>query len=141
MSYQPLRLVPGADILTTLRAHLHHSGAEAAFVIAGIGSLHDAHLRFAQAGEATLIPGPCEILTLSGTLSSDGAHLHMSVSDAHGKVHGGHVSTGNTVRTTAEILLCVLEQYRFTRQADPGTGYRELQIEVLAAPDALDTER
>jgi len=73
-----------------------------------------------------VLQGDLEILTLSGTLSPDGSHLHISVSDGAGTVRGGHVASGCTVRTTAEILIAWLPEWRFAREQDPATGYAEL---------------
>ena len=39
---------------------------------------------------------------------------------------GGHVTRGCIVRTTAEVLLALLPDWRFDREPDPVTGYREL---------------
>ncbi|HEY9022710.1 MAG TPA: PPC domain-containing DNA-binding protein, partial [Burkholderiaceae bacterium] len=72
--------------------------------------------------------GDLEILTLSGTLGAGGAHLHMSLSDADGRVLGGHVAPGCIVRTTAEVLLALLDDVRFTREPDAATGYAELHV-------------
>jgi predicted DNA-binding protein with PD1-like motif len=52
----------------------------------------------------------------------------MSVSDAQGRVWGGHVCAGCMVRTTAELLLVLLPGRRFTREHDERTGYPELKI-------------
>ena len=71
---------------------------------------------------------PVELLTLCGSLSPDGAHLHMSVADAQGRVLGGHVCAGCEVRTTAELLIEVIEGQRFAREADERTGYAELKV-------------
>ena len=49
--------------------------------------------------------GDVEILTLSGSIADNGAHLHMSVADAASRVFGGHVALGCIVRTTVEVLL------------------------------------
>ncbi len=68
------------------------------------------------------------MLTLSGTLSTGGAHLHLSVSDETGRVIGGHLAYGCRVRTTAEILLAPLPDWRFSREPDPDTGYLELVV-------------
>lgn len=65
---------------------------------------------------------------MSGTLTRDGAHLHMAVADEQGRVLGGHVCYGNTVRTTAEVLLAGLSEWSLTREHDTGTGYRELVV-------------
>jgi predicted DNA-binding protein with PD1-like motif len=123
---EPLRLPPGADLRAALHALLLERGAQAAFVVAAIGSLRPARLRLAGAEAEFVIDGDSEILTLSGTLSPDGAHLHMSVADARGAVVGGHVLPGCVVRTTAELLIAWLDGWAFTREQDPATGYSEL---------------
>jgi len=100
----------------------------AAFVMQGIGSLSAANLRYAGIDQPTLLTGDLEILTLAGSLCADGAHLHMAVSNAEGRVYGGHVAAGCIVRTTAEILLVRLNGVRFSRELDPRTGFPELSI-------------
>ncbi|MFG6431988.1 PPC domain-containing DNA-binding protein [Roseateles sp. LYH14W] len=118
---QPLRLHPGDD----LRAAL---GTFTGFVIAGIGSLVQAELRFAGEPGPTHIDGPLEVLTLSGSLTPAGAHLHVSVSDASGRVLGGHVCAGCIVRTTAELLIAPLPPGSLGREFDAATGYTELAV-------------
>ena len=88
----PLRLQPGDDVRGAVVAALLASGHQAGFVLQGIGSLSVAQLRFAGQPQATALHGDLEILTLSGSIAPDGAHLHMSVSDARGQVLGGHVA-------------------------------------------------
>jgi len=124
----PLRLRPGDDLRSALDAALAEHGAAAAFVVAGIGSLREARLRFAGREVLQHAVGDLEILTLAGTLGAGGSHLHASLSDADGRVFGGHVAPGCIVRTTAEILLAVLDDMAFTREPDPATGYTELVI-------------
>ena len=128
MDYQPLRLSPGDDLKLALEAHFGTFGQGAAFVVAGIGSLDRAAVRYAGEPDAALIDGRYEILTLQGSLSADGAHLHIAVSDALGRVSGGHVRPGCRIATTAEILIAVLPGLRFAREDDAVTGYPELVI-------------
>lgn len=128
MQTLPLRLNPGDDVRAAVVQALLASGHQAAFVLQGIGSLSLAQLRYAGVPEPTELRGDLEILTLAGSISADGAHLHMSVSDAHGRVLGGHVGAGCIVRTTAELLLALLPGRHFTRELDPHTGYPELTI-------------
>jgi predicted DNA-binding protein with PD1-like motif len=128
MKTHPLRLEPGQDLRAALNAALIDCGVSAAFVVAGIGSLKATLLRFAGAPQPTSIGGDVEILTLSGSLSPDGAHLHMSVSDAQGRVFGGHVGQGCIVRTTAEVLIALLPEHAFRREVDASTGYPELVV-------------
>jgi len=128
MQALPLRLAPQQDLRAALETALAQHGS-AAFVLQGIGSLSVARLRFAGAAEVTELRGDMEILSLAGTLSPDGAHLHISVSDAHGKVTGGHADYGCIVRTTAEILVALLPEHRFRRAPDPASGFKELFID------------
>lgn len=61
--------------------------------------LSEARIRFASAPDFTELHGEREILSLGGSLSPDGPHLHIAVSDAAGKVTGGHMGPGRVVRT------------------------------------------
>jgi len=125
MQALPLRMAPGDDLRTALEAAC---GGQAAFVLQGIGSLSKLRLRYAGRAEAVELSGDLEILTLAGTVAEQGVHLHISVSDADGRVVGGHLMAGSIVRTTAELLLALLPGHRFTREHDAATGYPELRI-------------
>jgi predicted DNA-binding protein with PD1-like motif len=127
----PLRLHPGNDLRLALQAALVAHGARAAFVLSAVGSLDAARIRLAGADEATGIEGDVEILSLSGTIAENGVHLHIAVATADGRVIGGHVAAGCIVRTTAEVLLALLPEWRFTREHDPATGYAELEIRPI----------
>jgi predicted DNA-binding protein with PD1-like motif len=129
LSY-PLRLLPGDDLREALLTFLRNSPYRAAFVAAGIGSLSRIALRRAGSAHAESREAVYELLTLSGTLAVDGAHLHATVADALGAVSGGHVGTGCIVRTTMEVLVLALPDMVFARVADPATGFRELAIMV-----------
>jgi uncharacterized protein len=128
MKTLPLRLSPGDDLRTALEAALAADGGQAAFVVSGIGSLREACIRFAGRDAPHHVVGDLEILTLAGTLGGGGSHLHASLADADGRVFGGHVAPGCIVRTTAEVLLAVLDDVAFTREPDAATGYAELAI-------------
>lgn len=134
MQILPVRLHPQQDLRAALAAVLSEHNVGAAFALSGIGSLSEARIRYAGMGEATLLCGDLEILTLSGSLSPDGVHLHMTVSDAQGRVMGGHVTPGCTIRTTAEILLALLPDYRFSREPDAQSGWDELVVRRLTPP-------
>jgi predicted DNA-binding protein with PD1-like motif len=127
----PLRLPPGVDLRASLEHVLADHGAAAGFVLQGIGSLSVARIRFAGKGTPDELRGDLEILSLGGSLSPDGVHLHIAVSDANGQVTGGHMGQGCIVRTTAEVLVGLLPGYRFAREPDARTGYPELLIRDL----------
>ena len=132
MKVVPLRLHPGADLRRVLETWMGEQEEQAGCLISAVGSLSVAQLRFAGAAEATTMNGELEILSLSGTLSSDGAHLHIAVADSGGAVIGGHLCPGSLVRTTAELVIGLLPDWRFRRELDPATGYAELEISPRA---------
>ncbi|MFC4519928.1 PPC domain-containing DNA-binding protein [Cupriavidus pinatubonensis] len=129
MRAHPLRLCPGDDLRGALEDMVRQGQVSAAFVMQGIGSLSVAQLRFAGNESPAELRDDLEVLTLAGTLSADGAHLHMSVADSRGRVFGGHVAHGCLVRTTAEILLAILPEHRFSREYDARSGFAELAIQ------------
>jgi uncharacterized protein len=129
MPFLPLRLKPNCDLRRSLEDAARQDGHASAFVVSGIGSLSGATLRFAGADEESRLAGMFEIVSLSGTISADGAHLHMTIADADGRVVGGHVCYGNEIRTTAEVLLARLEDWRLSRAFDVETGYQELVVD------------
>ena len=134
MKVVPLRLHPGEDLRRALEAWMgeQQQQQQAGCMISAVGSLSVAQLRMAGASETTTICGELEIISLSGTLSPDGAHLHIAIADSSGAVIGGHLCPGSLVRTTAELVIGLLPEWRFQRELDPATGYAELRISPQA---------
>jgi predicted DNA-binding protein with PD1-like motif len=128
MQALPLRLSPGDDLRASIEHALRRLDVHAAFVLQGIGSLSVARVRYAGVDSPAELHGNLEILTLAGSVSPDGAHLHMTVADASGRVSGGHVASGCVVRTTVELLVASLPAHRFSRERDARTGFDELVI-------------
>jgi len=125
MKVVPLRLKPGDDLRRELEAWMGQQQEQAGCVISAVGSLSLALLRLAGATQATAIHGELEIVSLSGTLSPDGAHLHIAVTDSSGTGIGGHPCPGSLVRTTAELVIGLLPEWQFRRELDPATGYAQ----------------
>ena len=128
MRVVPLRLQPGDDLRLALESWMGAQQEQAGCVISAVGSLSLAQLRLAGATQATAIHGELEIVSLSGTLSPDGIHLHIAIADSSGTVIGGHLCAGSLVRTTAELVIGLLPEWRFRRELDPVTGHAELRI-------------
>src|SRR5262245_31727485 len=105
MKIEVLRLRPGADLRSSLEEFVAAEGLAAGFILSAVGSLSRASLRYAGKDDAALIVRSLELVSLCGTLSPQGCHLHASVSDDAGSVLGGHVLKGCIVRTTAEIVV------------------------------------
>ncbi|MCP9774369.1 PPC domain-containing DNA-binding protein [Cyanobium sp. WAJ14-Wanaka] len=128
MRVVPLRLMPGDDLRLALESWMGAQQEQAGCLISAIGSLSVAQLRLAGASQATVIHGDLEILSLAGTLSIDGSHLHIAIADSRGTLIGGHLCSGSLLRTTAELVVGLLPEWQFSRELDPATGYAELQI-------------
>ncbi len=130
MKTHVFRLTPGEDLLESIVEYCRERNLKAAIVLTCVGSLRMAAIRLADQKEVTLFKGKFEIVCLTGTLSPDGAHLHIAISDHTGRTLGGHLMPGSLIYTTAEIALGELEELRFTRPLDEQTGYDELKIEL-----------
>jgi len=128
MRTHALCLAPGDDLRASLERAAREHDLAAACILTCVGSLARARLRLAGAQQEREWSGPLEIVSLVGTLSPDGPHLHIALADGEGRVLGGHLLAGSIVHTTAEILLGEPERLRFERREDPATGWRELVI-------------
>jgi len=123
-----LRLKPGQDLREEWEKFTQTAGLRAAYIITCVGSLNHATLRLANQSDGTRFEGKLEIVSLVGTLTPDGPHLHLSVSDNTGKTTGGHLVAGCPVYTTAEIVIGEAQDLLFTREPDELSGYKELKI-------------
>jgi predicted DNA-binding protein with PD1-like motif len=125
------RLGPGKDLLREVQAFARARRIEAGWVVTCVGSLTQTTLRYANQPRASLSRGHFEIVSLVGTVSVNGSHLHLSVSDGEGRTLGGHLMAGNLVYTTAEIVLGESKRFRFRRAKDGTTPWKELQVEQV----------
>lgn len=123
-----LRLRPGEDVRRYLEEFSREQKTGAGTILSAVGSLSATCLRFAGNDSHTKLTGKQEVLTLSGMLSDEGVHLHMSVADSNGECKGGHVVYGCVVYTTLEIAIALLPDTTFQRIFDPDTGFKELRV-------------
>ena len=128
MQVYSLRLEPGDDLKKSLDAFIQAQRIEAGFIMTGVGSLTQVHLRLANQEQGEHYRGHFEIVSLVGTLSVHGSHLHASVSDSTGRTIGGHLLDGNLIYTTAELVLGVLPDVKYLREPCPKSGYNELKV-------------
>jgi len=101
---------------------------EAGCVLSGVGSLTHVALRFANQEKHNENTGYFEIVSIAGTLSIHGSHLHISVSDGEGRTLGGHLVPGSKIYTTAEIVILGFEDLVYKREFAEDTGYEELVV-------------
>ncbi|MGW2781599.1 PPC domain-containing DNA-binding protein [Streptomyces populi] len=123
------RLSQGVDLRKAIEHYVAAHEIRAGCIVTGLGGLSAVVLRMPGAVDFSHLDGDFEIVSISGTLSVNGSHLHLSVSDGQGVVRGGHLDYGSTVRLSAEIVLLENSQLVFSREYDPDTGFRELVVE------------
>ncbi len=126
-----IRLKPGADLKKSIQSFVNDKRLHAAWMVTCAGSLTTYNIRFANQQTSATGEGHFEIVSLGGTLSDKGSHLHISISDSTGKTIGGHLLEGNIVYTTAEIIIQSSDEFIFTREKDGTTEWEELQIKEL----------
>ena len=122
------RLKPGDDLKKSITQYVAINNIQAGWIATCVGSLTTYAIRFANQPGATTGKGYFEIISLTGTLSSSGSHIHISIADTSGKTIGGHLADGCIVYTTAEIVIQQSSKYVFTREKDGTTEWEELQI-------------
>ena len=126
------RLKPGEDLRGGIEQMIKTHGIKAGCVLSIVGGLKNARLRMAgSTPEAQAMKEwnePFEIVSGTGTISPDGCHIHVSLSDRTGHVIGGHLRAGCTVALTAEIVLLAFDDVQYAREMDTETGFPELVV-------------
>jgi hypothetical protein len=128
LSTYAFRLKPGEDLRSGIEKIVKDKNIHAGWVSACVGSLTNYAIRYANQPDSSTGAGHFEIVSLVGTVSVNGSHLHISISDRTGKTTGGHLLEGCKIYTTAEIVLQGTDQYEFERAEDGTTPWKELQV-------------
>lgn len=123
-----VRLRPDEDLKKRIVEICIAENIQSACVLSAVGSLKQLNIRLASSKNNLQKSENFEILSLNGTVSVDGIHLHLAVADQHGQVLGGHLLDGNLIFTTCELVLLDLAQTPFTRRLDKATGFREIEF-------------
>ena len=122
------RLKPGDDLKAGIEKLIKENNIRAGWIATCVGSLTDYTIRFANQAEGTKGSGHFEIVSLVGTVSINGSHIHISISDSTGNTIGGHLMSGCKIYTTAEIVIQASDKFEFTREKDGSTPWEELQV-------------
>lgn len=131
ISSHAIRLKPGDDVREKIENYVIQNKINAGWLVTCAGSLTSYNIRFANQEKGTTDKGHFEIVSLTGTLSTNGSHMHISISDSTGNTIGGHLLEGCIVYTTAEIILQSTNSLNFKREKDGTTPWDELQVEVI----------
>ena len=133
MENYTFRLSPGQDLFDSIQGFVDQKQIEAGCILSGVGSLIHAEVRLANREETTAYQGPFEIVSITGTVSMHGSHLHLSMADGEGMTLGGHFESGCLIYTTAEIVLASFADVVYRREFAEDSGYEELAVRPKAA--------
>ena len=122
------RLKAGQDILNEIETVVADKNIEAGCVLSAVGSLTHTTLRLANREYYSEYEGHFEIVSMTGTVSVHGSHLHISISDGDGKTIGGHLVPGCKIYTTVEMVLAIFDDVVYKREFAEDSGYEELVI-------------
>ena len=125
----PLKLAPGSDLRLSLEELAQRDGISG-FVLGVVGNLTKASFQCPGQAEPTVLEGDLEVITLNGTFSPEGVHLHLSLSDGACQVWGGHLEPGTIVQKGVDLLVGVLEQ----REGRPARQTAAPRIEIAVLP-------
>lgn len=122
------RLRPGQDLFAEIERAVSGNHIEAGCILSAVGSLTHATLRLANREFSSSYDDHFEIVSMTGTVSTHGSHLHLSISDEDGKTIGGHLEPGCTIYTTAEMVLAIFDDVVYKREFAADSGYEELVV-------------
>ena len=125
--YKCFRLTKGMDLKEEIEKYSINNNISGV-LISSVGCLNKLVIRLADGESILKKDGNFEIVSITGTLSPNGVHIHISVSDEYGNTIGGHLKNGCIVNTTAEICLIIFDNIKFGRKFDETTGYDELVV-------------
>ena len=126
----PLKLAPGSDLRLSLEELAQRDGISG-FVLGVIGNLTKASFQCPGQAEPTVLEGDLEVITLNGTFSPEGVHLHLSLSDGACQVWGGHLEPGTIVQKGVDLLIGVLEQREGRPARQTAAAAPRMEIAVL----------
>lgn len=132
MNQLTFRLRPGDLLKEEIEQRTQDVGAGVLLSI--VGGLDNAVLRMAGSDADNQIvktwEGPFEIVGGTGTISKDGCHIHVALSDNEGSVIGGHLKDGCRVKYTVEVVVGIFKELRYSRLLDEETGFNELVVQT-----------
>lgn len=129
MKTHTFRLKPKQDLFDSIEEYIKQHAIEAGCVLSSVGSLTHATLRLANRDHYNEYEGHFEIVSMTGTVSIHGSHLHIAISDGNGATIGGHLVSGCKIYTTAEIVIAEFDDVVYKRKLlENDSGYEELVV-------------
>ena len=123
-----VRLTRGDDLKQEIMRIARDNDIACGAIVCAVGCLSRARLRTADGVTDKDINEPCEIVSVTGTVSRERCHVHVSLAKSDMSVIGGHLVEGCIVNTTCELVIEVIKGYTVKKVFDESTGYNELEF-------------
>ena len=120
------RLRRGQDLKVEIQRLAAEHHIQAAVVLSAVGCLSHLRVRDASGVQAQELHEDVEIVSLMGTVSETRTHLHISCAREDLSTLGGHLMDGCIINTTCELVLGILDGWRYGVEEDEETGYDEI---------------
>jgi len=124
------RLHRGDDLKQSILEFCRMNNINSGIIACAVGCCSKVKFRLAGAESFYEDERDYEIVSIMGTISKDGVHIHISFADDTGKVVGGHLTEGCIINTTCEVSIIKSDKYKLSREYDEETCYKELVIEM-----------
>ena len=124
------RLHRGDDLKQSILEFCRMNNINSGIIACAVGCCSKVKFRLAGAENFYEDERDYEIVSIMGTISNDGVHIHISFADDTGKVVGGHLTEGCIINTTCEVSIIKSDKYKLSREYDEETCYKELVIEM-----------
>ena len=118
---------PGDLLLEGIRQAAKATGIHTGAVISGLGSLTRANLSLL--GQKVEMEQKLEIMQFNGVIAAGEPHIHITLADASGRFHGGHVNDGCMINTVAELTIQRLPGLRLALKLRDGSAIKLLDEE------------
>lgn len=128
MKTHVFRLVYGNDLMKEIECYIQKHHIQAGCILSGVGCVYAVGIRKADGKTMYYETKDYEIVSLMGTVSNNGSHIHISLSDNDLHTIGGHLVEGSLINTTCEVVILEMDEYVFDREPDEHSGYDELTI-------------
>jgi predicted DNA-binding protein with PD1-like motif len=123
------RVYPKQDLKQEIALRCKAANVTSGCIVSAVGSVSHAIVRIADGKTIQSRHEDMEIVSLTGTISRDGDHLHILCIDKEHKTFGGHLKEGTLIHTTCEIVVADFsDEWTLRRSLDPDTGYDELTV-------------
>jgi uncharacterized protein len=123
-----IRLQKGEKVLETINSFLEEKQIRGGF-IQGIGAVSSAEVGYYEMEKKQYLwesyNEDMEVISLMGSITELGPHLHIVLSDKQFKLHGGHLKEA-TVAATLEIFLTEMKKIR--RKEDTNSGLKLMEL-------------